>query len=116
MSQYNHLHQRAQLKPRFALATAIASVLKRFGRNIRPVYYGVNELPKGGLNALIRQRPPDAVRCELLGATLTIEITGETLGEQQKPDAVLFGCTDFETFQTWFYHLLQLQGYYTNPY
>lgn len=95
------------LQYRQNLTDRIFDVLRCNGSNARGVYFRLDNLPKGGMKALLRQRPLDAVRAEVGGPTLTVEITTERKGEQPDPDALRFATYDYDEFRTWLYRLLR---------
>ena len=92
------------------LTAQIFNVLRCNGSNARGVYFSLDTLPKGGMNALLRQRPLDGVRAEIGGTTVTVEITTERQGEQPDYDALRFATYDFEAFRIWLYNLLRKSG------
>lgn len=115
MSQQNRVRHWGEVDPyRWELTDKIASVLKANGTNLRPVSYAT-ELPEGGINQLLFERPFDAVRAEMGGTTVTIQITTERHGEQPSADQVVFACYDFVTFRDWFYGLLRRSGQTPRP-
>lgn len=94
------------------LANQIYGLLMANGSNVRWVYDGLKaqDIPKGGLKALLSNRPFDGVRAEVVGATLTVEITAEWSGEREEADGLRFGCYDYETFRNWFFSRLRRAG------
>ncbi|GAB4023673.1 hypothetical protein GCM10028808_74610 [Spirosoma migulaei] len=99
------------------LIDKVFAILKAHGSFTRGVYDGLKakDIPTGGMRELIRQRPFDAVRSEVGGVTITVEITADRQGEQDDPDAVRFACSDLETFRNWFFSLLRRSGMQSAP-
>ena len=92
------------------LSLSIYRLLKSNGANARPVY-DLTDIKRldNGIRGLM-QAPVDAVRAELSGTTLTVEITSQRHGEQDDPDALRYACYDLSDFQNWFAALLQRSG------
>lgn len=105
----------SQQKYRRELLLNIYRMLSSNGQNARPVYFGLSNLPKGGMNELARIRPYDAVRAEIGGTTLTIEVTTNRQGEQNDPDALRYACYDLNDFKAWFFTLLYKAGIQPEP-
>ena len=98
------------------LALNIYRLLASNAANARPVYDMTGKsLPKGGTRELTQKRPVNAVRAEIGGTTLTVEITDQRHGEQNDPDALRYACYDLADFRAWFATLLQSNGLALQP-
>ncbi|MDB5243080.1 MAG: hypothetical protein JWP57_3705 [Spirosoma sp.] len=105
-------------QPRYRreLTLNIFRLLTSNGYNARPVYdMRVVSIPAGGIRELMRTHPFNAVRAEVGGTTLTVEVTTERHGEQNDPDALCYACYDFEDFRAWFLTVLQKTGMQLQP-
>ena len=94
----------------------IFRLLDSNGQNARPVYSMADKsLPKGGMREMVKTIPYDAVRAEIGGTTLTVEVTPDRKGETNDPDALRFACYDLKDFKAWFLGLLQSDGKKLQP-
>jgi len=93
------------------LGLDIYRLLKSNASNARPVYdLAGSTMPDGDTNALIRSRSVDAVRAEIFGITITIEVTTNQDSEQDDPDSLRYKANCIIDFRDWFAALLQLFG------
>ncbi len=84
------------------LALNVFRLLRSNAYNVRPIF-------KKGKNIV------DAVRANIWGTTLTVEVTTARHGEQNDPDALRYACYEISSFRTWFADLLQSNGLAMQP-
>ena len=105
-----------QQRYRRELTLGIFRLLASNGHNARPVYdMRLVSIPKGGMRELMRREPYHAVRAEIGGTTLTIEVTKERHGEQDDPDNLRYACYDLNDFRAWFVAVLYRAGMPLQP-
>lgn len=81
----------------------------------RGVYYAPGKTIPSGHNIMGRmldRYPLDGVRCEVLGLTLTIELTTARKGEQSEEDEnhLCFSTSSYELFRMWFFEKIRSAG------
>ena len=101
---------------RRALLIDVFRLLASNGDNARSAFdmYG-KSFPDGGVRELINTHPVYAVRAEVAGTTLTVEITSQRRGEIDQPDALWFCCDNLRDFEQWFTRMLQNSGLSMKP-